>query len=118
MNNMEDLFSNPFIVIPAVYLFLTIMVLLLFVYLPRADEIARLRRIIDEQHARIDQLSKDGTAAEIAHNEEVKRIKGEMLADIGDLTFELAASNGRAAQNANRAKTIARAKDEARRGAA
>lgn len=115
---MENIFENPFVIIPAVYLTLGIMLILLLVYLPRADEIERLRRIIDEQHARIDQLSKDGTAAEIAHEKQINAIKGEMLADIGDLTFELAASNGRAAQNASRAKQIARAKDEARRGAA
>ena len=114
---METILNNPVIVLPAIYVFFVLAVVLLFVYIPRAEEINRLRRIIDEQHARIDQLSKDSTAAEIAHQKKLDSMKGEYIADIGELTSELAASNGRAAQNASRAEQIARAKDR-KRGAA
>lgn len=115
--NAEMITNNPFLIISLCLTFGMIGLLLLFVFMPRVEEINRLRRIIDEQHARIDQLSKDSTAAEIAHQKKLDSMKGEYIADIGELTSELAASNGRAAQNASRAEQIARAKDR-KRGAA
>lgn len=114
---MEAILNNPFVVLTAIFLLFAVSVVLIFIYIPRAEEIARLRRIIDEQHARIDQLSKESTAAELQHQKTVDQMMGEYIADIGELTSELAATSGRAAQNASRAKQIAKAKDE-RRGAA
>ena len=109
MEALQSTFSSPFVLVPALFLLLILSVVLLAVYCPRAEDINRLRRIIDEQHKRIVELSEKSTAAQLEHERTVEAIKGEYIADIGELTSELAAQRGRAEQNASRADQIARA---------
>lgn len=109
MEALQRTFSSPFVLVPALFLMLILSVVLLAVYCPRAEENQRLRKIIIAQHARIVELSEKSTAAQIDHERKIEEIKGEYIADIGELTIELAVQRGRAAQNAHRADQLARA---------
>ncbi len=109
MEALQSTFSSPFVLVPALFLLLILSVVLLAVYCPRAEDINRLRRIIDEQHKRIVELSEGSSKAEIDHKNKIDKMKNEYIADIGELTSELAAQRGRANQNARRADQIARA---------
>lgn len=109
MEALQRTVASPFVLVPALFLLLILSVVLLAVYCPRAEENQRLRKIIIAQHARIVELSEKSTAAQLEHERTVETIKGEYIADIGELTSELAAQRGRAEQNASRADQIARA---------
>lgn len=102
-------FGNPWVTFAGLVFICAMAIILLFVYMPRMDELLRLRRIIDRQRKRIKELSEGSTRAEIDHETKLDAMKGEYLSDIGELTSELAATQGRAAQNAHRADQIARA---------
>lgn len=105
----EETFANPWFVFISMFFLIALSVALLLIYMPRMEEVLRLRRIIKAQHARIVELSEGSTRAEIDHKTKLDAMKGEYLSDIGELTSELAATQGRAAQNAHRADQIARA---------
>lgn len=102
-------FGNPWVTFAGLVFLCAMAIILLFVYMPRMDELLRLRRIIDRQRKRIKELSEGSTRAEIDHETKLDAIKGEYLSDIGELTSELAAQRGRAKQNASRADQLARA---------
>ena len=102
-------FGNPWVVFFGLCFLCAMAIILLFVYMPRAEENLRLRRIIKAQHDRIVELSEGSSKAEIDHKNKIDEMKNEYIADIGELTSELAATQGRAAQNAHRADQIARA---------
>lgn len=102
-------FGNPWVTFVGLVFLCAMAIVLLFVYMPRMDELLRLRRIIDRQRKRIKELSEGSTRAEIDHETKLDAMKGEYLSDIGELTSELAAQRGRAAQNASRADQLARA---------
>ena len=104
-------FGNPWVTFFGLVFLCAMAIILLFVYMPRMDELLRLRRIIDRQRKRIKELSEGSTRAEIDHETKLDAMKGEYLSDIGELTSELAAQRGRAAQNASRADQIARAEE-------
>ena len=109
MEALQSTVASPFVLVPALFLLLILSVVLLAVYCPRAEENQRLRKIIIAQHERIVELSETSAAAQLEHERTVEAMKGEYIADIGELTSELAAQHGRAAQNASRADQIARA---------
>ena len=102
-------FGNPWVTFAGLVFLCAMAIILLFVYMPRMDELLRMRRIIDRQRRRIKELSEGSTRAEIDHETKLDAMKGEYLSDIGELTSELAAQRGRAAQNASRADQLARA---------
>ena len=64
---MNDLFNNPILVVSALVVVFVILPVLLFVYLPRAEEIASLRRLLSEKDAIIDRMTRNQTQAELAH---------------------------------------------------
>ena len=109
MEALQRTVASPFVLVPALFLLLILSVVLLAVYCPRAEENQRLRKIIIAQHERIVELSEKSTAAQLEHEQKIEAMKGEYIADIGELTSELAAQRGRAEQNASRADQIARA---------
>lgn len=75
-----------------------IMMILTLVFLPRLEEIRQLRERISKQKKQIKALSESATAAQIESDETIEAEKGARLE-----------AEGRAKQNANRAKRIARA---------
>ena len=105
----QKVFGNPWVTFAGLVFLCAMAIILLFVYMPRMDELLRLRRIIDRQRKRIKELSEGSTRAEIDHETKLDAMKGEYLSDIGELTSELAAQRGRAEQNASRADQLARA---------
>lgn len=102
-------FGNPWVIFFGLCFLCAMAIILLFVYMPRAEENMRLRRIIKAQHERIVELSEGSSKAEIEHKNKIDEMKSEYIADIGELTSELAAQRGRANQNASRADQLARA---------
>ena len=100
-----DILNNPWFIVPCTIAFIVLAIILLFVYMPRTQEIRRLQAIIDHQHETITRQAVDGANAANAH----KREKEELIADIGEMSSQVIAAQGRENQAASRADQIARA---------
>ena len=110
---MEELFQNPWFVGSCLVWLIAISIVLLCVYLPRAREIRRLEAIIEHQRETIEWMARRGVHAENEHKKE----KEGLIADIGELSSQILEAQGRENQASTRADTIARGAANLRKGA-
>ena len=85
----ESIFDNPWFVAPALTLLVIVTVVLLFVYLPRADEIKRLKKRIRELREKVDSMSRQQTKAELEHVADMEQIRGDRAADAKEFAEKL-----------------------------
>jgi len=77
----ESIFENPWFTVPVLLALVVILGVLLFVYMPRMEEIRSLQRRIDKKDAIIDRMSKGQTQAELEHVADMEQLRGDHAAD-------------------------------------
>ena len=77
----ERIFENPWFTVPVLLALVVILGVLLFVYMPRMEEIRSLQRRIDKKDAIIDRMSKGQTQAELEHVADMEQLRGDHAAD-------------------------------------
>lgn len=77
----ESIFENPWFTVPVLLALVVILGVLLFVYMPRMEEIRSLQRRIDKKDEIIDRMSKGQTQAELEHFADMEQIRGDHAAD-------------------------------------
>ncbi len=75
---MEQVLNNPFFIAAALLIVFIVLPVLLFVYLPRAAEIADLKRTINRKNAVIARMARNQTAAELEHNADIDWMRKEI----------------------------------------
>lgn len=102
-------------------IFAVTFLLLTLIYMPRNEEILKLRRTIKTLRKKIDQMSKDQTAATLAHTADVGELSEKLLQAEGkqdqiaeEYAGKLAEANARTEQSQNIREQIARAADKLR----
>ena len=102
---MEKVLDNPVFIGAALMIVFLVLPVLLFVYLPRAAEIADLKRTINRKNAVIARMARNQTAAELEHNADIDWMKKE----IADAQRAEGIAQARKKQTAEIAEQIARA---------
>ena len=104
----------------AAILGVTALLMTLF-FMPRSEEIIRLRKIIRKQRETIDHMSKAQTAAEIEHCADVGELSYQLLEAQGkqdqiaeEYAGKLAQANARTEQSKSLRRQLARAADKLR----
>lgn len=102
-------------------IFAVTFLLLTLIYMPRNEEILKLRRTIKTLRKKIDQMSKDQTAATLAHTADVGELSEKLLQAEGkqdqiaeEYAGKLAEANARTEQSENIREQLARAADKLR----
>lgn len=102
---MEKVLDNPFFIATALMIVFVVLPVFLFIYLPRAAEIADLKRTINRKNAVIARMARNQTAAELEHNADIDWMKKE----IADAQRGEGIAQARRKQTAEIAEQIARA---------
>lgn len=102
---MDEVLKNPFFIAAALMIVFIVLPVLLFVYLPRAAEIASLQRQLAEKNDTIERMSKNQTRAELEHHADKTWLRQEIL----DARKEQGSAQARAVQQQSIADQIARA---------
>lgn len=102
-------------------IFAVTILLLTLIFMPRGEEIIRLRKIIRKQRKTIDRMSKEHTAAELEHNADIGEIGEKLLAAEGkkdqiaeEYSEKLTEAQARTKQSEDLRRQIARAADKLR----
>lgn len=109
------------VVVSIAAIFSVTVLLLTLIFMPRCDEILRLRKIIREQRKTIDHMSKEQTAAELEHKADVGDLSSRLLEAQGkkdqiaeEYAGKLAEAQARTEQSEDLRRQIARAADKLR----
>lgn len=84
----ESIFENPWFTAPVLIALIVIISVLLFVYMPRAEEIQQLRKRIARQAAVINSMSKDQTRAELEHVADLEQMRGDHALNVKSIEAE------------------------------
>lgn len=102
-------------------IFAVTFLLLTLIYMPRNEEILKLRRTIKTLRKKIDQMSKDQTAETLAHTADVGELSEKLLQAEGkqdqiaeEYAGKLAKANARTEQSESIREQLARAADKLR----
>lgn len=84
----ESIFENPWFTAPVLVALIVIISVLLFVYMPRMEEIRQLRKRIARQAALINSMSKDQTRAELEHVADLEQMRGDHALNVKSIEAE------------------------------
>lgn len=84
----ESIFENPWFTAPVLVALIVIISVLLFVYMPRMEEIRSLQRRIDKKDAIIDRMSKGQTQAELEHVADLEQLRGDHMLNVKSIEAE------------------------------
>lgn len=95
----ESIFENPWFTAPVLVALIVIISVLLFVYMPRAEEIRQLKKRIARQAALINSMSKGQAQAELEHVADLEQLRSDHALNVKSIEAEAADAEARA-QNA------------------
>lgn len=84
----ESIFENPWFTAPVLVALIVIISVLLFVYMPRMEEIRQLKKRIARQAALINNMSKGQTRAELEHVADMEQLRGDHALDVRNIEAE------------------------------
>lgn len=84
----ESIFENPWFTAPVLVALIVIISVLLFVYMPRAEEIRQLKKRIARQAALINSMSKGQARAELEHVADMEQLRGDHALNVKTIEAE------------------------------
>lgn len=84
----ESIFENPWFTAPVLVALIIIISVLLFVYMPRMEEIRQLRKRIARQAALINSMSKGQARAELEHVADLEQLRGDHALNVKSIEAE------------------------------
>lgn len=84
----ESIFENPWFTAPVLVALIVIISVLMFVYMPRMEEIRKLRERIARQAALINSMSKGQARAELEHVADLEQLRGDHAMNVKTIEAE------------------------------